>query len=147
MIRDVKVDDALQLSELLISLAQGYLVEGSTTLPHWYAAVLTPEAFSERLADPEYTQFVYTINNQLVGYIAIKSPCHLYHLFVAESFQKQGISKRLWQHAVATLGLTSCTVRSSLYAVPVYRRFGFEKVGSVSFKDAIGFQLMTWRAL
>lgn len=38
MIRDANVDDALELSDMLTSLAMGYLVEDPHMLPDWYAA-------------------------------------------------------------------------------------------------------------
>jgi predicted GNAT family N-acyltransferase len=37
------------------------------------------------------------------------------------------------------------TLRSSLYAVPIYKRFGFSESGPVGTKDGISFQPMELR--
>ena len=91
------------------------------------------------------TAYVYHVaeaGQDLVAVIAVKENRHLYHLFVAERYQRQGVAKKLWEHAMHTcldLGNTGeFTVSSSLYAKPVYERLGFvtqsgprEKMGVV----------------
>lgn len=78
-------------------------------------------AFAETAAGP-----------QLVGVIALKRPCHLYHLFVEPNWHGQGIARQLlaelWPTVLAWAQqsqLPELTVNSSLYAAPVYLGWGF----------------------
>ena len=53
--------------------------------------------------------------------------------FVAEPYQRWGVARMLWNHAKADALKTEdeidMLVRSSVYAVPVYERFGFTACG------------------
>lgn len=111
-------------------------------LPEWFKAALDESAFESRFNDGSYANFVAEIDNTVVGYISLKSGFHLYHLFVSSDFQKQGIAKRLWLHCVDNLHIEYCTVRSSLFAVPVYAQFGFCVSGERASKEGIDFQPM-----
>jgi ribosomal protein S18 acetylase RimI-like enzyme len=55
------------------------------------------------------------------------------HLFVAESHQRRGIARALWTRAKSELmadgGDASVVTNSSIYALPVYERFGFKVIG------------------
>jgi ribosomal protein S18 acetylase RimI-like enzyme len=76
--------------------------------------------------------FVYHVakaERELVGVIGIRDNTHLYHLFVREDFQRQGIGTRLW-HAARDLCLSSgnpglFTVNASRNAYAVYEKMGF----------------------
>ncbi|MFY0665521.1 MAG: GNAT family N-acetyltransferase [Natronospirillum sp.] len=48
----------------------------------------------------------------------------------------------LWAAAIQGFSASIFTVRSSLFAVPVYERFGFVASGPVGTKDGISFQPM-----
>ncbi len=76
-----------------------------------------------------YKYHVAEMDNRLVGVVAVKNNRHLYHLFVAEQYQRQGIAKKLWQSAMEVcLGKGNTgefTVNSSEYALGVYEQFGF----------------------
>jgi len=65
----------------------------------------------------------------LLGVVAIKGSNHLYHLFVAERAQGQGLARKLWQHALAQCAERDepdeFTVNASLYAEPMYQHLGF----------------------
>lgn len=112
--------------------------------PDWLLSSFAVNAFEQRLNDAKYIHFLYLKNEAVAGYISIKKPNHLYHLFVDSRYQKQGISRQLWKHSVVDLRLTSCTVRSSIPAVPMYKKFGFEEFGPSEQKDGVLFQPMTW---
>lgn len=142
--RKAEMSDTGSVAELVRSLSHYYLEDGLNELPEWFNATLTDSAFEARFSDCEYFNFVAEIDGSIVGYISVKAGFHLYHLFVASGFQNQGIAKCLWQHCVNHLSIEQCTVRSSLFAVPVYSQFGFCVSGSVAFKDGIGFQSMVY---
>lgn len=165
-IREATPADAQQIRELVCSLSHFYLDPKDTDnkdlkkpeLPHWFADTLTLEAFKARISSTdnvtghltEYANFVYEQNNEqagkkIVGYIAIKNPNHVYHLFVLETLHKQGIGKKLWQHTVNALSLNkqnSITLRASINAVPFYTKLGFKTADTVKSKDGICYQPM-----
>jgi predicted N-acetyltransferase YhbS len=143
-IRKAETSDIDKVAEIVRGLSHYYMENGQNELPEWFRATLTDSAFSRRFSDCDYFNFVAEIDGAVVGYISVKSGFHLYHLFVASGFHNQGIAKRLWQHCVCHLKIEQCTVRSSLFAVPVYYQFGFRVSGSSAFKDGIGFQPMVY---
>ncbi|MCH8529481.1 MAG: GNAT family N-acetyltransferase [Saccharospirillum sp.] len=94
------------------------------------------------MSGSECLNLVYEVDGSIVGYLAIKGGSHLYHLFVSEAHQGKGIAKQLWMAAIEGSPVKCFTLRSSLYAVPVYKRFGFEESGPAGLKDGISFQPM-----
>ncbi|HEX2617134.1 MAG TPA: GNAT family N-acetyltransferase, partial [Flavobacteriales bacterium] len=55
------------------------------------------------------------------------------HLFVADAWQRRGIAQAHWERAksdlLAAADEVELVVRSSIYAIPVYERFGFKVSG------------------
>lgn len=141
-IRVATTNDVRQTRDLVVSLAHYYLDRSAATLPSWFSDTLTLCSFSERLASPEYQNYVYEEAGSIVGYISIKAQSHLYHLFVSEEFQGKGIARRLWTHAREHSHASQFSLRSSLQAVPIYRHFGFTESGPIEVKDGISFQPM-----
>ncbi len=141
-IRQATEADVIEVSSLVKSLAHFYLSEPENELPAWLSQTLTENAFLERLSNGGYTNFVYEQNNKIIGYISLKKPNHLYHLFVLEQFQGRGISRLLWEHVKNSGQYGSFTLRSSVYAVPIYKRFGFCEFGQIGTKDGVSFQPM-----
>ena len=85
-------------------------------------------------------------NGSLVGFVGVRDHSHLYHLFVAESEQKHGIARALWQtaeRACRAAGNTGrFTVNSSNNAVGVYEAFGFVRAGPPQNSDGVLFNPM-----
>lgn len=127
-----------------ISSAQGLLAKRLSTnrLPIWLLNSLAEEQFLQRINSAEYSNYVYCINSEVVGYIAMKESSHLYHLFVSETHQGKGIAHKLWKHVGENCSAEKYTVRSSLYAVPVYKKWGFVETDAIKEKDGIRFQAM-----
>ena len=141
-IRQASEADVVQISELVKSLAHYYLDELEAKLPAWLANTLTDQAFFTRITSSAYVNFVYEKQGVIIGYIAIKKPNHLYHLFVSEQFQGNGISRLLWEYVISNGQYSSFTLRSSIYAIPIYKKFGFIESGSIGKKDGVSFQPM-----
>ena len=141
-IRKATNRDVENISRLVASLAHFYLADKRQGLPEWFANTLTESEFLKRIASDEFANFVYERDNIIVAYIAMKGTRHLYHLFVEEQHQGNGIARALWQHAIQQCVSETYIVRSSLYAVAVYRKFGFVESGIVGEKEGIGFQPM-----
>ena len=143
-IRKAKIDDALEIKALISSLSHFYLENKSSPMPAWFLKTLDVSEFERRLTNDWFTNFVYVDGNDIVGYISMRGGCHLFHLFVAEDHQRKGISKELWHYAISGLKANVYTLRSSIYAVPVYKRFGFIASGAAEVKEGICFQPMKW---
>ena len=143
-IRKAEISDVDDVAELVRSLSRYYLEEDQEELPNWFNQTLQDSSFRDRFTSIEYRNYVAEVDGIVVGYISIKKGFHLYHLFVSPNYHNQGIAKSLWQFCVDELKIQSCTVRSSLYAIPVYSKFGFITTDDVAYKDGIGFQPMLY---
>jgi len=148
-IRKATPADASAIQSLVKSLAHFYCKEPNLPIPAWLEDTLTLASFRGRLSDSEYDNRVMEVRTsegkaELLGYIAMRGGSHLYHLFVAEEHQGKGYSTALWKALEEDHKQDAYTVRSSLNAVPVYRRLGFMPVGEVAEKDGIGYQVMKW---
>ncbi len=141
-IREAQQPDIKKIASLVRSLAHFYLDNSDFELPTWFSETLTERAFLERLSGVDYKNYVCEQNNNIIGYISLRKPNHLYHLFVAEPFQGMGISRLLWEHLKSCTQSNLFTLRSSIYAVPVYQQFGFVESGAMGIKDGISFQPM-----
>jgi GNAT superfamily N-acetyltransferase len=141
-IRIADRQDAPQLRALVIGLAAFYLPEPDFTPPKWFSVNLELAQFEARLVSDEFTNIVYELEGNLVGYLAMKGNSHLYHLFVAEEYQGKGIARQLWQQAIDRCPAPKYMVRSSIYAIPVYQKFGFINVGNIEEKDRMQYQMM-----
>jgi len=132
-IRPATTADAARISDLVSSLASEFITheftdEGRERL----LSFMTPAAI-EILIETGYRYFVAEAGSELAGVVATRDDKHLYHLFVATKFQRQGLARRLWQVAgaacFASSGATEFTVNASRFAVAAYERLGFVCVG------------------
>ena len=142
-IREAILDDSENISNLVYGLSAKYIaheftLDGAETLLN----SMKSDAI-EKYIQSGYRYHVAEIDGRVVGVVGVRDNSHLYHLFVAEAYQHQGIARKLWQVA-----LEAClckgnpgkfTVNSSKYALPVYQKLGFvtqsepeEKNGVVS---------------
>ncbi|WP_415755735.1 GNAT family N-acetyltransferase [Pseudomonas leptonychotis] len=144
IIQNAEIHDAGEVAKLVRGLSNYYLEKENGELPIWLSDSITDSAFLRRFNDREYHNYIFKTGGLVVGYICIKNGFHLYHLFVSAEFHKKGIAKNLWEHAIKSLSINNCTVRSSLYAVPVYSRLGFVISGHAESKEDIGYQPMVY---
>ncbi len=141
-IRSACESDLPHIAALVGSLSGFYLDDPDALMPEWLADSITIQAFQRRLACTDYVAFVCEVDNDIAGYICLKDQTHVYHLFVAERFQGQGVARALWNRALTLTGGEVITVRSSLHAVPVYTSFGFITSGNAGRIAGIAFQPM-----
>lgn len=144
-IRSANKTDSAKIQKLVLSLSHYYLNEQTAILPAWFLSSLSLTEFENRFSSKEFKNFVVEIDAEIVGYIAIKGNSNLYHLFVAQAFQGNGIAKQLWLHAIKFLNAPIITLRSSIYAVPVYKKWGFVEFGAIGEKEGILFQPMQFK--
>lgn len=138
-IRVLSPNDVKHISLLVHDLAHFYINDSECKLPTWFATTLTDIEFLKRIENKEYSNFLYEIEGIVVGYISIKNNNHLYHLFVSELYQRKGIATQLWQYAANKCISNTYTVRSSLNAVPIYKKFGFVESSVVQKKTVFAF--------
>lgn len=128
-IRDATTEDAECISNLVCQLSEKYIAneftsEGKETL----LDSMTPAAIKKHMRSG-FRYHVAEVENQLVGVVGFKDNKHLYHLFVDENYQRQGVASDLWQHAKQVCfdegNPGEFTVNSSKYAMEVYKALGF----------------------
>jgi GNAT superfamily N-acetyltransferase len=132
-IRPAEVADAPAVSALIGSLLHYRTDAPAEPAPASFLAKFTPRAIEGYVSDPKVNYLVAEVDGELAGVLGLRDNSHLFHLFVAAPFQGRGIARALWERARAEAqaagNVTAITVRSSLYAVPVYARFGFVATG------------------
>jgi ribosomal protein S18 acetylase RimI-like enzyme len=98
-----------------------------------FLAGFAPETIRGYIGSSRYCYLVALIEGQLVGVLGIRDGQSILHLFVADSCQRRGIASTLWGRAksdlLAAAHEINLVVNSSIYAIPVYERFGFKVVG------------------
>lgn len=141
-IRLATVEDAAAISDLMRPLVEKYVAhelsaEGAKNL----LESMTPEAIARNAETFRY--HLAEVSGKIVGVVATADNRHLFHLFVAEAFQRQGIARGLWAVAKQACrdagGLGAFTVNSSRYAVGVYRRLGFVELGPAVERNGVVF--------
>ncbi|WIO74672.1 GNAT family N-acetyltransferase [Porticoccaceae bacterium LTM1] len=130
-IRQGNIRDAARIAELITALAKKHIapefsVEGKKHLLESF----TESAVKKRFSD-SYRYLVAEESGELAGIIAMRDNSHIHHLFVADKYQGQGLSRKLWE-----LAKQECqdngnpgkfTVNASNNAVVVYEAFGFKR--------------------
>jgi GNAT superfamily N-acetyltransferase len=129
IIRPATPADAAAISALILGVSPSFTLRPDGEGAEDFLATLAPDAIAGYLASPEYAYRVAEEDGAPAGVVAVRENRHLYHLFVAPSFQGRGLSRRLWDAAMdAALRAGNpgeFTVNSSLYAVAIYEKFGF----------------------
>lgn len=132
-IRPATPADAGAISALIRAVSHFFTVRPDGEGAEEFFAEITPEAMADRLASPDYRYRVAEEDGALAGVVAIRENRHLYHLFVVPSEHRRGLARQLWttamNEALDAGNPGEFTVNSSLYAVPVYQRFGFRATG------------------
>lgn len=87
------------------------------------------DTVKERLSIGALFCWGYFIEDNIVGVIATRPPCHIALLFVDKEFHCNGIARKLYKTVldfhIANSSHNEVTVNSSPYAVEAYRRLGF----------------------
>jgi ribosomal protein S18 acetylase RimI-like enzyme len=133
LVRALTQDDIPAVAALLESLAREHIL-------HEFSAK-AKEAFLSKnnasnlrqLVAKGFRYHVATVGGRIVGFVGTRDNIHLYHLFVANEFQRQGLGRRLWNTAraecMACGNHGAFTVNSSNNAIAAYERLGFVRSG------------------
>lgn len=133
IIRPAVCSNAHGISKLIYSQLHHRTPKPTEPAAPEFLAGFAPETIKGYVGSVSYRYLVALIEEQIVGVLGIRDSQRIIHLFVAESYQRRGIARALWSHARSELlargGEASVVVNSSIYAIPVYERFGFETIG------------------
>lgn len=142
-IRHATATDSGRISELLCSLSSKFITpeltaEGEKVL----LDSMSPKAIGNYMRSG-FRYHVAETAQRIIGVAGVSENKHLFHLFVAESFQRQGVARHLWRVAMQEcLGNGNpgiFTVNSSEYAQRVYEKLGFLATSAVQEKDGVRF--------
>lgn len=129
-IRDAWPIDASNISVLIQGKALYCTANSTEEGAEYFFSTITPEAIAGYITNPNFIYLVGFVGAELAGVVASRDGKHLYHLFVASKFHRHGIGSALWAHAKTKAleggNTEGFTVNSSLFAVPVYERLGFQ---------------------
>ena len=149
-IRPAVAADAAALSAVLHSLSAFYLGSADDQHALRYYAETSPARMREAIAAPDIEIFVAEVDGEFAGFVATQGRNHVLQFFVERRFQDRRIGRALWNHALAAIAahgpVPDITVNASVFAVPVYGRFGFEIVGERSTENGITFVPMVLHA-
>lgn len=145
-VRAASEADAQAVSELVQSVGHYFLANPNGQGAEGFLSGISAAAILGYISNPAFTYIMGFMGNELAGVAALRDQKHIYHLFVRPDFHGQGVASRLWQflksQAIAAGNPGTFTVNSSLYAVPVYSRFGFVPTSEPQVKNGIQFQPM-----
>lgn len=140
-IRPATLDAAAAISALILPLAAKFIAhEFSAEGPRCLLDSMAPEAIRGYLARG-FRYHVAQHNGPLLAVAGTRDNRHLYHLFVAEPAQGQGLARALW--AVAKQACRDAgnpgefTVNASRFAAGFYEKLGFERQGEEAVRHGI----------
>jgi ribosomal protein S18 acetylase RimI-like enzyme len=133
VVRPAVSADAEKISTLLVGLSRYFTIDPNGVGAESFLQTMTSDAQRNLIANKDFSFYVAAVGDEVVGVCALKNTSHLYYLFVRKDFQGRGIARQLWDRARSFSpegGNTKVfTVNSSLYAIPVYEKFGFKVNG------------------
>ena len=148
--RRARPEDAGAISGLIVSFLNAFTVDPNGTGAEKFVASVSAEAERGYILSDRYDYLIAEVEDELAGFIAMQDKTHLFHLFVSPQYQRRGVAGELWRRARDAAGphdvAREFTVNSSLLAVPVYERFGFERVSAPVQRHGISFIRMRYAA-
>ncbi|MGD2173183.1 MAG: GNAT family N-acetyltransferase [Gammaproteobacteria bacterium] len=134
-IRVARLEDADAIGALIFSLASKFITpEFSAEAEQEFLSSNDGKSVADNM-NKGFSYFVAEDKGRLAGVVGIKDNSHIYHLFVAEEYQGQGLATRLWSEARDECRREdkrkTITVNSSNNAVGFYERSGFVRKGAM----------------
>ena len=130
--RAATLDDAPHIAALIMSHQPLLTINPDGRGAEQFFESISEQAIRSYVSSERYSYIVASNGQEMAGFIAIRDRSHLYHLFVATSYQGRGLGRQLWEQArrqaASTGNVCDFTVNSSTNAVLIYARFGFRQV-------------------
>ncbi|MDW6092595.1 GNAT family N-acetyltransferase [Vibrio rhizosphaerae] len=141
-IRSALMSDAQAISELIVPLTDKYVCPTfDASARHLLLGSMSVANIETYLSGNYFYVVAVNPSDTVVGVAGIRDFSHLYHLFVADHYQGQGLSRQLWdvvKQASFNHGNHGYfTVNSAVNAEHVYLRFGFKRVEGVRNRNGI----------
>ena len=140
-IRRLGLDDVEEVAALLEQLAKASIISEFSPQAQDKFLHSNDAAAIRGFIAQGFQYWVALSGRSIIGFVGIRDNSHLYHLFVAEPFQRQGIARRLWQTAreacCAGGNPGRFTVNSSNNAIQVYEAFGFRRCQPMQNSDGV----------
>jgi len=137
-LRPARRADAAACSALVLRLVPELAVRPRLPgLERFLASVSTQR---QQLAIRQHRYWVAEADGEIVGLAGLRTPRHLFHLFVAPQWQGRGLGLRLFR--AVTEGADEhlpLTVNSSWAAVSYYSRLGFRPTAALQWADGIAY--------
>jgi GNAT superfamily N-acetyltransferase len=141
--------DAEPISALMHGLSHFFLASPASPEASRFFDSTSPERMRENIAASNRRFYVAEQGNAFAGFISLRDGNHISQFFVPPEFHGRGIGRLLWSAAMATARAADTfrffTVDSSLFAIPVYERFGFKVVGPQQQHEGLVFVPMELR--
>jgi GNAT superfamily N-acetyltransferase len=132
-IRAATVVDAGAISRLIGTVAHHFTLHPQGVGAEAFLQTLSPEAIAGYVLSDGMAYSTAWYGEALAGVVALRDKSHVFHLFVAPEYQRQGVARVLWRHAMTEARTAGhhggFTVNATPYALPVYQRFGFVETG------------------
>jgi len=111
--------------------------------PDWYLSSIQTQAIETLIASDRMGFFLAASDQAIAGVLAIEGTSSIKYFFVHPAQQQMGIGQLLWQFAKSSGAFgETLKVRSSLFAVPVYERLGFNTTEPPGCFNGLHFQPM-----
>lgn len=121
--------DVSDIAELIYFTSVACCFGPMQPCPKWYEESVQPSHIANLIKSEKMVWLVAIQEQKLAGVLAVSDKSHVKYFFVHPIFQKLGVGNKLWKSARDKGALSDAmTVRSSLFAVPVYQRLGFKAV-------------------
>lgn len=138
--------DSEAIASLIQSVAHYFLSDSTGKGPEAFLSSISQPAVLGYITNPNFRYIAGFIGDELVAVAALRDNKHIYHLFVSPAHHKHSFAAALWRHlktqAIESGNTEGFTVNSSLYAAPVYHRWGFIPTADLQSKNGIAFQPM-----
>ncbi len=142
--RSLAEGDLPAVCELVERVFDGFIApEYSEEGIREFRRYIQPEAFMERMHAGHFSLIAETAG-RIIGMVEIRGCNHISLFFVDPQFHKRGIGRELFRQAEQTCrkenpNIREISVNASSYAMPVYEKLGFRRVGEKQVRNGIGF--------
>jgi GNAT superfamily N-acetyltransferase len=146
LIRPIESTDIPAAARLLRELAREFIVHESSREEACTFLRENDEDGIRAYVAAGHVYHVACVGGELAGFVAVRDGSHLFHLFVAKCWQRQGVARQLWavarEAALAAGNPGIFTVNSSKFARSLYESFGFVPTAPLQCKNGIWFHPM-----
>lgn len=137
---DLPLASAVCIDAFMLAVAPSLSAQGVET----FAKVASVDAFAGR-KQGDNLMLVCEADGVITGLVELKQGRHVAMLFVAPSWQRRGIGRRLVNAALEQARAEVVTVNASLSSVASYQRYGFVLAGDVGESAGLVYQPMEKR--